>query len=137
MTAKPSKGRMSATGHSSAASTEEQEPLQPLRDHDRRLAVMRAASSLDLKATRLWKDLASRSDQTEPDGVDAVPEGLFSTANNRFVAVATGYVVLNFIEEGKKIRLTDSFPMTLRGHFQKDGTAKVDDVDANTAPVAV
>lgn len=136
MTVKPKTRRSTEIGRTPKDATGEREVLHPIRDRSRRAAVMDATSGLDLKATTIWHDIALLSDETLPDGVDAVPEGIFSTGQDGFVAVATGYVTLNFNDGPGKIRLSESFPLTIRGRFKGDGTAVVERVDANTAAIA-
>ena len=89
---------------------------------------MDAAAAMQMEHWPLWAEVAALSHQTEPDGVETAPEGIFQSGDMGFVAVATGYIILNFKTGSRDVRFSDNFPMTIKGHFKADGTVAIDEV---------
>ncbi len=107
--------------------------MRPFDNLDRRAAVIDAIGALDITQESAWDDLNALSRNTGIDGIDAVPEGIFELDEGRFVAAATVYVILRYGDGDDTFEDSDSFPMVVNGHFEKDGKAIIDEAEVNTA----
>ncbi len=108
------------------------EILQPINDSVLRAAVIDAVGRHEIPPEEAaWSELDNLSINTVFDGLEAVPEGIFTTGNDGFEAVATVYVELNYGNDDDAVRATETFPANVKGHFD-NGNAIIDQVEIDT-----
>jgi hypothetical protein len=132
MTSKSVRTKQTASGIKASAPPGLSPLLKPVKDRPTLDLIMDAVSAVDLTKTPAWGKLAILSDRTQFDAIDAVPEGVFTEAENGFAVIATVYVKLDFGGKKGASIPTGSFPAEVHGHFE-NGTAVIDAVWVNTS----
>jgi len=106
--------------------------LHRIRDRSRLDAIMDAISAIRLHETKAWRDIKNLAPKPRVDGIQAVPEGIFQIGEDGFAAAATAYVDLANHEGSRPGPDIESFPMQVRGRFDDDGNAVVQQVTIDT-----
>src|SRR5947209_4864094 len=87
--------------------------LKPVENSDRLDRIVDAIMQLgqeDLDQYDAWQPPADLSSHTEFDGIEPHPDGIYETDSNKFQAVATAYVTLNYGGKGDSSSMSDSYP---------------------------
>ena len=114
------------------AATRDGHILRPLTNSSQRAAVIDAVGGYDISSDPAWSELDVLSTHTQFDSIEVVPEGIFDAGNDRFEAVATVYVVLNYGSGDDALQTTETFPAHISGHFE-GSSASVDSADVDTS----
>lgn len=90
-------------------------------------------TSKDLDKLNAWKGLADLSQKTILTGVEAHPSGVYQIGQDKFEAVATVFLTLNFAKGGKKA-FANSFPAHIVGTVNPDNNnIKIDHITVDTS----
>ncbi len=114
------------------AATKDGHILRPVTNSGQRAAVINAVGGYDISSDPAWSELDALSTHTQFDSIEVVPEGIFHAGNDKFEAVATVYIVLNYGDGEDAIQTTETFPAHITGHFE-GSSASVDRVDLDTS----
>lgn len=110
-------------------------PLTPITDAANAARILNAASDLDFdqfQELATGGDIAELSSNTEFEGVEVLPEGLFETNDNKFEASATVYVTLNYGGKRDKVSMPDSYAAIVRGTMEDD-QVKITEIEVDTS----
>lgn len=111
--------------------------LKPLEDDAKLEAIIEAISSLtadDVLTGDAASDLDELSTRTQFDGIEANPEGVFTPdGGSTFQAACTIYVALNYGGSRDAVSMADSYPATVHGSINQDGTVEIDQVEVDTS----
>lgn len=106
--------------------------LQPMSDSSRKAKIIEAVGNYEIaKDAAAWSELDLLSTDTEFDGLEAVPEGVFSAGDNAFEAVATVYVKLHYGDSDGDVSAPETFAANVRGHIEDDEVV-IEDVKIDT-----
>jgi hypothetical protein len=108
----------------------------PIKDAAKLRAIISAISKLDsddLEKNGAWSELDALSSHTIFEGVEAHPNGIFSTGEDRFEAVATVYVTLNYGSHRDETSMSDSYPATVAGIIGASNKPKIESITVDTS----
>lgn len=107
-------------------------PLAPI-DKAMLKPVLQKISKLnqkDLMQHGIWGDLADLSSRTRLTGIEAHPNGIYQIDPEKFEAVATVFLTLNF---PKQKSFSNAFPAHIVGTMTPNGGIKIDDIKVDTS----
>ena len=111
-------------------------PLKRLDDGDKLERIINAIEALsadDVFVNDAVNALDQLSTRTMFEGIEANPDGVFTRDEGAsFSAACTIYVSLNYGGSRDGVSMSDSFPATVSGHFEDDGSIDIDNVSVDT-----
>jgi hypothetical protein len=110
-----------------------EQPLKPVTDPDRIDAILRAIEEFDIVGSEGWGNLDELSSNTELEGVEPNPEGIFESPDMTFQAIGSVYVTLNYGGKQDSTSMSDSYPFHAFGRFEPDGHALVQQFKVDTS----
>jgi hypothetical protein len=110
--------------------------LKPIDENSQVEAVVDVVSALtadDVFSGQTASDLDELSSNTLFEGIEVNPDAIFTSGENRFEASATVYVTLTYGGSRDNVSIPDSYPAIVRGHFNVDGEAEVEQIEVDTS----
>lgn len=111
-------------------------PSEQYAGHEpRQKAIFDAISALsenDTAVLQAWDQLDILSSATLFEGIEAAPGGTLIADDGQFEAAATIYITLQYGGSRDNVSMSDSYPATVFGHIDAQGTVEVDRIEVDT-----
>lgn len=87
----------------------------------------------DLQKGGAWQPLDELSSNTQFEGIEPNPDGIYKVGDDDFEAVANVYVTLNYGDKSDPASMSDSYPAIVSGKIDANNSVQIESIKVDTS----